>query len=414
MSYLRRKVINLAAFTIIDTVLNRFVKLFAVFILINFIPIENIGILGLAGSYLVFIQLILVAPENILLRKSKDELEDRKHSNSLISIFINFNLLRNVCIFLISLIVGYALFQANILLFITFVALVLNLLLESTQELIKLIFYVNFQQKKVTKINLLNNSIFLFSYIFLFFFPSLVTYAIILIITQIIAIFVWILVLKSSLSFHYKYKKGWTKNIINNLKEFSFWQHMNTSVMNFIYQIDPFILSFYVSLSLIGIYTIALKISNFFFLIPMLLQKSTTVHISNKTDRIAVKNVLKKYIGIYGLISIGQLLFFIIFGKLIIHHLFSQDNIDPIYRLTLIILTGISILNIFRPLISITVSKMKLRSTFFYVYLPSFVLSVILYLLLGYIYGMYGVAYANIINFSVFSILLFYFYKNHY
>lgn len=404
MSSLRENVASTISYSLVDFGLNKVIKLIIEIVVINLLTKDDIGIWGIAMSYLVFINYVSFAPENILIREYANLKHDRALVNRLFSSYIIFTVAKGLAITAIVSITVALIASFNLVLGLAFLFLTLKTILLQATEIFRLYFYVEFKQKVITAINLFENILIGVSLVILYVSPTILTYILLLFVVQSIVLLIWVRLFYSQKEFSFSYYKSWFKDIISNFKEFTLWQHLNGTSTKVIYEIDPLILGLFATLATVGDYTIALKVSNYFFLLPMLLQKSTLLHFSNKKRE--ATSVLIKYGGLYFLLAIGQLLFFMLVGHRLIYELYDKDNTDEVFLLALFIIVGITILNTARPLIAYAGSKLSVRRAFFRVYLPSTVFALITYFILVSEYSARGLAVGNIINYSFFMILL--------
>ena len=370
---LKEKVVNLAFFSLLDTILGRVIHLLSLLVVIKFLPRDDFGIIGISFGYLAILSLLSLAPETVLYRDFPNIKSDKK-INLYISSFILFGLFRTLIILVISCAIGGYLYwqYKNYIIPLTFVIITLGsniiLLQGPTKELLR----VDFRQKLATITGFFIEVAILFIIISaLFFSPSLVVYLSVFLATSICALMVWLTILKRIYNFSWVFNRDTIKVLKYSIRDFSFWNHLNGAITNLIYNVDTAILSLCgMPLVVIGNYTVALKLSNFFFFVPMILQGTNTIALSNvKKERSNFTVSLSlKYILIISLIQLG---IFILFGRWLIETFITSKNSGLIFQHTLLIIIGVSILNIVRPLISWVAIKGNLKQVFFKVYLPS-------------------------------------------
>lgn len=406
MDDLRAKVAKLFSLSIIDLIVSRFGRYLGILILIGVVSSEEIGILGIATGYLAFVGYLSFAPESILLRDYKEHRGKLRDFNHLISAFGNFWVLRSALILLVGFIISLFLKDQSIVLAIVFIGLLLQKLLESFTNFIELIFYVDFKQGIVVKVNFVDNVFLLLSFLLIYLYQSIYTFLILIIINEFILAIIWLFALKRYFYFRYEYKPQWLSLIRKNIWEFTFWYHLSNTTMSFIQNIGPLILSFFVSLAVVGDFTIALKITTFFFLLSQLMQKASFVHFANEIvlpQKISYRTLID-HAKIYGAISLVGIATFAFFGKFLIFHLLTKENIDLIYQLVLIMLVGFLIYNLTRPFMAYASAKLPLQSGFLNVYLPVLFISILIYIPSAKYFGPIGLSFATI---SSYTILLF-------
>ena len=409
---LKTNLFKMTTLSIADTIILKILATLAFAIVTHLLPIEHIGIIGVTTGYLVFFRLISIAPESILFRdlpKIKNKLSEY------LSAFTIFWMLKTIILMALAGIFSYVLFliYGNILASAYFFGTVFIFSLGTFHGIGKETLLISFKQGIAVKFSLILSVLTVALTFLLFFSPTLISYLYIVIVANLIAAVTWFYLLKKHLSFSFKKTKDTFKIINYSIKSFAIWLHIGGSMFSVMLTIDVLILSFFATLGVVGDYTIALTVSNFFFVVPMLLQKSTTIGLSNISDKKTAHKAINMSIKYCFFLSAIQMVFFIVFGKLIIS-IFTQNNIDTIYLYSLLIIAGINILNVFRPLHSITVTKIEVSKHVKFVIFPTIVISVASYILLTILYGPVGTAAGNIVAYGSFAALLVIFIKKEY
>ena len=216
---------------------------------------------------------------------------------------------------------------------------------------------------------------------------------------------------KIKIKFNFGFKEFFQNNILN----FTLWNHFNDAITFMIYKIDTFVLAFFVSIEEVATYTVALTLSNYFFIIPQIGEKVLKISYSNmRIGSNDEKKLYSKGTFVLNAISILQFIFFIIFGKFFVRFLFPTTNIVKVYQLSALIILGITILNLARPISAILAIRVDLKSLFKNVYLPAGIIAILIYLSFGCFYKAYGVAAGNIASYLIFALLIaFYRYRNY-
>jgi len=410
---LKRKLFELTLYSFLDRVFFRLYGIISFILIVRLLSRTDIGIIGIAGGYLALFNFLNLAPETILLR---DFPKIKNNINQFLSSFIVFWFVRSAIIIILSAIVGFFLYQqfGEIIVLIYFLGTTLIFNMGMFQSLIQELFYVSFKQKIAMIVNIILMAISIFLILILFFRPTLIFYLFLSFLASFIGMLSWLFLLKRYFSFKFIYTKNNLKIIKESIRDFALWQHLNGVITYVIYRIDTVILSFFVALTIVGDYTIALGIANFFFFVPQIVQKSAMVglsNIKNKSEESLFMSIALKYSFILGIM---QLLLFIVFGKWVIQTLFTRMYVEQIYLYTVLITCGVTILNFMRPIMSLIASKCNLREGFLKVYLPALIMSLIGYIVLTYLYGPIGTAIGNIFGYSVFALLLYSFMTKKY
>lgn len=401
---LKGNLFRLASYSVIDIAAIKIISGIIFILLVRLLPRADIGIIGLVAGYLTIFRFLSITPESILFRdfpKIKNQL------NEYLSAFIVFWAIRTVFILALGGVFAYILsfFYGSTVLPLYLFGAVVVLSLGYFQSIVKETHYVDFKQKIVTKINVVLMIVQLSLVGILFFKPSLLLYLGILLFVNVSSVFVWYFILKKNFHFSFILTKDTFNKIKYSIKDFSLWQNLSGSVGYLIYNIDTLILAFFVSLEVIGDYTIALMIANFFFIVPQILQKSFTVGFSHIESKFIVNKALSAFLRYALLFSVLQLVLFVLFGNILVG-IFTDTHVEIIFWYSLIIITGISIFNVFRPLNSLIAIKTSFKKAFFHVYLPSGVVAVLTYFILTFWFGAIGTAWGNILAYSLFVIFL--------
>lgn len=400
---MNKRIINTTIFKIIDVIASRLYSGVAIILLGFFLNAYELGIYGVVTGYFVIIALFNIEPTTILFRdysKFQNQGTLFKH----LSAYIKFIWVRTGIFLVITSIASIVLyfFKQNATFSIYLIIAIFVYMLTSFQSLIKEYFFISLQQGEVTIWNAIINGISLVALTTLYFFPTLISFAILSLVVQSIASLFWYTLLKRRFNFKIE-KESPYKLVKESLKSFGLWQHLAGNMTNFIYNIDTVILGFFVSLTIIGNYTIALQFANLFFVIPMVLQKGFSVSLSRekKPDK-TISSAL-----IIGIITaIGQLVGFLTIGRWALTYLFPTQDSATIFSIAVILIIAATILNAVRPIIAYITIKGSVKNLFLKIYLPITLISLCAYAIGAWLYGFWGVAWANIFNYTLFSIFL--------
>lgn len=419
MSDLASRIRKLFLFSFADEVISRLSRYLGIFILIHLLSRETIGILGIATGYIALLSYLFISPENILLRDFPRDKRNRKRLMHKISAYINFWVLKSAVVMTVSGLVFLFLSKESLVLGVVFLAIAVQRLLEQLSDLIQLVFYVDFKQKKVTFINFFYSLILLALFILLLVKPGLYTYLAIVVLGELALSLVWYTLLKRDYNFSYHYVTLWIKSVKRDIMDFALWHQLGRAVINFLQNIGPAILSFFAGLAAVGDYTIALKIANVFLITPQLLQKSNLIHFSYEMPpasfeedtnlpfgkKLFLPKTLRYYLVVHGLISCVYLIAFALMGKFFIFYFLTRQNVDSIWSLALLLLAGIGIYHLSRPFLDLASARFSLKESFFKIYLPVFVASIPVFSFLAKYFGVWGLAYGSIASYMLLFVL---------
>lgn len=405
---LKQKVSNLAFFSVLDIILGKLIHVISLLVVLRFLPREDFGVIGLSYGYLAFLSLLSLAPETILYRDFL-KIKLAQKVNLHISAFLIFGFVRTLVILIIGCIIGGYLYwyYKSWIIPISFIVITLGSNIIIMQGPIKELLRVDFKQKVAAITGFFIEIIILGVLILvLYLSPSLVTYLTVFLSASFGAFGIWLIILKKVYNYSWIFNRESISVLKYSIKDFSLWNHFNGTVSNLLYNVDTAILSLIgISLSIIGNYTVALKLSNFFFFAPMVLQSVNTIALANiNKERCDFGiNLFLKYSVV---ISLIQLFLFVLFGKWAIATFVTQKDTELIFKYALLIIIGVSVLNIGRPLFSWITIKGSLREVFLKVYLPSGIIGIFVYFILAVFWGAIGVACGNIVVYSLFLILI--------
>ncbi|MBI4021214.1 MAG: hypothetical protein HY369_03145 [Candidatus Aenigmarchaeota archaeon] len=400
---LRLDVFKLMSFSLLNSLVLKLLGVASFYIIVRALPRTDIGLIGVVGGYAAILGFLSLGPESALVRdfpKIKDSIN--KH----LSAYMKFWAYRTVLIMAVSLGLGLWVwhYYQDVRFFLYMVGIAVSVNLNLFEQIITELFYVDFKQQIVLKVNLVIKLVFLALLFSLFWQPDVLLYLGILVGIDAVSAGTWIVLLFRR--YHFRFTGEGARNILRwNLMDYSLWAHLSNSFNTLVYKIDTLVLSFFAALAAIGNYTIALEIAGFFFIIPRLLQKSVIVGTVNLQNTERLNEVIFIFVKYFALLSVAQLAFFLIAGPWIVS-IFTDIAVQEIYLYALLMLVGVSVLNVVRPISTLINTHASMRKGFFWVYLPGSLIGVAAYALGAAWYGPLGVAAANIVAYSVLAVLI--------
>jgi O-antigen/teichoic acid export membrane protein len=163
-------------------------------------------------------------------------------------------------------------------------------------------------------------------------------------------------------SFHLPH--NWKKLVVDSVKDFSLWNQLSSMLLRVLYQADVIILGFFVSLSALGDYTIALTIANVFFVVPQLFQKTFSVSFSRLSEKQRLAHGLGLAVKYNALFSIAQLAGYVILQPLIMAF-FGPEHPETVSLYAFFIITGVTLFNLARPWVGLTTVKESKKKRLF-------------------------------------------------
>lgn len=174
------------------------------------------------------------------------------------------------------------------------------------------------------------------------------------------------------------------------------WVPMLTALLiNLNYSVDVFFLKHMGTAIELGIYSTALGIINYFWLLPdafkeVLLSKFTKTN-SSKAVLFSIKLSL--------ITIISLIIAFIVFGRFAINILYGEEFLDS-YLVTVILSFG-AISMVFYKMVGVVLLAEGKRWAYFFSLLTSVIINIIANTFFIPIFGMYGAAYASVISYTI-------------
>jgi O-antigen/teichoic acid export membrane protein len=187
---------------------------------------------------------------------------------------------------------------------------------------------------------------------------------------------------------------------------YSLWTHLNGVVSYFVFKSDTFFLSFFVSLTTVGNYNIALIAANIIDIIPQILSGQNNIALSSAADREQGLRISNAFLRISLYFAVLALAGYYAFGLLFTRIITGQPS-PEIYHAMMWIVMGTIVMKILvSPLHAYINIKGSVRGLFVRVLLPTFVATAAIYFLAAKIYGAPGVAYSKSIIAALWMLLL--------
>jgi O-antigen/teichoic acid export membrane protein len=374
-------------------------------LLVRLLEQEQIGILGIASGYLLLLGFLDVRPIQVLLRDYPRIARDPAERDVHLTAFLVFWAVQSVVILAVSLALQILVLDRLGIEGLSFVylGLTVDFLGVTLQDLVKTVLYTDLQQGAATRVGLALGLARLASMTTLFLFPSLATYSWVLIGTSIVSGAVWLLVLSRRLRFRFHLSRRIPALLRESLSEYGLWNHGQAVVMSTLVLVDTLVLSLAgESLRAIGNYTIALRFTSvFFFQASWQISRSLQVVLARQEEEHRRVRAINSFLKLNAALSLTLLLAVFVAGSWMIRLLFGADVDPDAVRFALITGAGATIMNLGWPLMAVISNSCSLRKALFSVYLPVWALGVLVYFAAGFGWGAPGVAWANIVVYSI-------------
>lgn len=347
------------------------------FLLSRILPREDIAIIGISSGFIAMFALLMIAPEVLLFRNYASF---KKNPKTFAESFLSFWAIRTLLV--LSLMVGAAwlLYSTRgdfLLIYLLGAALVyhLNTLQASIQEF----FFVEFRQKDILKMNLAYQLLFLVGLGVVFMERELGVYLLLLLTLTGLFSMVWVYRFLKTFPIPLRFSPSVLKQDFQSVFNNSvLWNHFIGAVAQIIYRGDIFFLGFFATAYAVGNYTIALTLAGVFIFVPQILQKMCTVALTRsagKTGDTPIVNAMIKY---SVLVSILQFAGFYLLGDWILSFV-APTNHHEVYSIGLLIVGGVTLFNVVRPLHGYASTRGNLKQLFLEVFLPTGLTAIIIY-----------------------------------
>ncbi len=407
-SSLGRRVVNNTTFAILDLILTKTGTVAVFILLVRILEGRDIAAIGIATGYLVQVAYLDIAPIRILLRDYPKIAGNPAKRDRLLTPLFLFWGFQALAMLLLCLGLQFLVLRRLDLPGIQFLffALTVDFIALTFQDWIKTIFYTDFQQGRATAISCIFMTARLACYGALFFEPALDTYSWLLIATSLAGFVLWGAAFQ--MRFHFRpVLNGRTVSILReSLSSYGIWDHLNRMAIDTLFSIDVVILSWIAldRIEDIGSYTIALKFTSLLFLIPMQMHRSLQVVLSNSNDREKRTRAINSFIKVNFIVSVAQYLVVVFFGGLLIRLLFGGNAGPGVLQYTIIIATGVTIMNLGWPFMSIVNNLCNIARAFLIVFLPNLLFGLAFYMGAAVRWGALGMAYANIVIYTMLAL----------
>jgi len=403
-----KRVVGNTFYSLADLFLTKISTTIVFIILVRVLPDSDIAAIGVAMGYLVFISYMDVAPIRVLMRDYPKISKDKIKRDELLTALFCFWLFQSILMLSVCAILNkFVLNQLGIPgVEFLFFAMTVDFIALSIQGWLKLVYYTDFRQRTATYISFLFTILRLVSYGVLFVKPSLITYSWILIVIGSIACIVWATVFTLHFNYRPLFDRNTPKILVNSLKDYGLWDHFNRTIVDTLFVVDIIILSSVGYLSDVANYTVALKFTSLLAIIPAQLSHGLQVMLSNYDSTEKKYAAMDSFIKFNALISVAQLSFILIFGGWLIRLLFGADTDQDVITYSIVVASGVTIFNFGFPFMSIVNNYCNIREAFITVFLPCLFAGIFIYYQFADLWGALGVAYGNIVSYSLLTISL--------
>ena len=389
----------------LDQIVARIFDFATLWVVLRKLPETDLAAYGVATAMLFVFNLILLTPEAALMRDKKSW-TDQGILKDYLRGFLLFAELRIVSMASITAVTAIFAGWNSPYFFACLLALVSQFV--QLAELTRLDFRVDLQQRQVFRAEILLKAFLLALVSVLFIYPGLRIYLCIFLGWSIFVALYWSYQLrrKHGVSFHFHWPS--LRHTWNALWDFSFWQHLSGVVTYTIYNIDPWVFTWFATdTATVSTYTLALNLSALFFTLPMYLQYMVTIFLVNCETDDHKHRTFRKIFAFNAAFALGQLLLFVVAGEWIGWVFRPESLADPLfYELGLYLCLGVFVLNLTRPVIAELILHAPMKQLLLQVYTPALLCALGFYVVFTAYMGAKGCAIASAMAYTLFAGLL--------
>jgi O-antigen/teichoic acid export membrane protein len=397
------ELVETTIYKVISEMFNKLFLLFMLPVIIRLLPRDEIGVIGIVAGYVAIIAVGNVCPENILIRNFFKV----RYRHFKLSSYLNFSLVKFglmaaatlvITLFMPTPTLRTAMFlQAGIIFF------------GGLTAFFNFIYYVQLKQKFVTAIQIVSQLVGIgVAFYLMMAHQSVIFYYTGLLVVSLMTVAFFLAVVGKEFDYAgFRVDMQRQKEIIiTSLTEFSFWNYLTGFVTNIMYTISPAILSIFAGMGDVGNLTICVLITDFYFIVPMIVQGTGTIALSNLRKRSLVHHLMRYQL----MISLVTLLGFLMLGNPVLLWLSGREEY-LVYASTFIMMVFATPLNTVRPMLSKIVARYDMKNAFVKLFLPTLIFNVGSLVVLSSAYGFQGAVWGNSLSYLFFATMIVLFYR---
>jgi O-antigen/teichoic acid export membrane protein len=397
------ELVETTIYKVISEMFNKLFLLFMLPVIIRLLPRDEVGVIGIVAGYIALIAVGNICPENILIRNFFKV----RYRHFKLSSYLNFSLVKFGLMAIATLII--ALFMPTPTLKTAMFLQAGIIFFGGLSAFFNFVYYVQLKQKLVTVIQVISQIVGIaVAFYLMTAHQSVIFYYIGLFLVSLMTVALFISFIRKDFDYTgFRVDIQRQKEIIiTSLTEFSFWNYLTGFVTNIMYTISPAILAIFSGMGDVGNLTICVLITDFYFIVPMIVQGTSTIALSNLRKRSLVRHLMKYQFTI----SLITLLGFLILGNPVLLWISGKEE-SIVYTSTFMMLIFATTLNVVRPLLSKIVARYDMKKAFIKLFLPTLIFNVGSLLYLSSAYGFQGAVWGNSLSYLFFAIMIVIFYK---
>ena len=391
----------------LEQVALRVLDFLTLWIVLHTLPEADLASYGVATGMLFLFNVALVTPESALLR-DRVKWAAAGELDSHLKAFLLFAELRILFLAVLAATVAWVSGTDGVV----FYACALSLIAQTIQlaEIARIDFRADLRQKTILATELPLKALLLALAALLFLAPGLANYLLIYLAWAVIGALAWLRRMRRRHGVGFNLEWRGLARIRAVMADFSLWQHLAWLVTCVVFNIDPWVLTWFsADTATVATYTLALKVAWMFLMAPVFLQTMTGILLLNSQSEAQRQRVFRGMLGLNAGVSLAQFLFFVLAGEWI-GHLFRGGDLDArlFVELGFILNLGGLALNLVRPFIAELTLRGDMRRLLLTLYLPVLAVGGAGYLALTPWLGAPGCAAASALAYLVFALLTLY------
>jgi O-antigen/teichoic acid export membrane protein len=394
---MHQKLLQVTAYKFADILSSKAFRVITFVLLARWLDLDIIGIIGIAEGFLAILGFLEFSFISIIYRDDSSGQQSEYFSAA-----YYFWLLQSLAMLAVAIISGIFMsyHKGSMLVLIAILGQTFSFALTAGMDISRSFFSIDLRQRLVFTVNFLLGLLSSIALIILYYRPSLMLYMLILTINSALGFYLWTSLLVKCFHVHLLPWKESYPLIRRGFAGFAVWNYLNKSSYDTILMVDTFILGIFASYHDVGNYTVALKLTSIFLIVPTLISSVVTVFIKRygHSDADLLVNHSVKYSFV---LSLLQLAVFMLLGKTLLNYILPHGDKNIIFIYALLMNIGVVFLNITRPFQSLILVKGNIKEAFIKVSMPSIIFGLMVYSLLAWGWGAMGTALANISVYAV-------------
>lgn len=397
-------------FSAIEAIGSRVFDLVTLWLVLNNLPEQDIAKFGVATSSIFFFNFVFLVPETALTRFQKVWAEEGS-LGSYLSSFVAFSAIKIALHAILALGALLAYGSSHWL----FYAVLFSAITQQIQmaEIVRIYMRMRLEQARVARFELISKTVLTVLCLSLFALPLLDWYFTLYFCWSLVIASLWMRRLKVDGVLRWVRPGEVAANIVRSMRGYSLWAQVSGNLSFYIYNSSVFFLAqFSTPVSDLATYTVVVRVTNLFFVVPMLFQSFVPVVLSNSTESGRSFHLLLRA-NIF--VSVAQFVLFVLFGAHIgaFFGLADSEAQETFYEVGLIVSVGVLFLNMSRPISLLLLIESSPRRVMALAFIPTAAIATVLYPLGIWQAGLWGSALSSSVTYTTLALIFFLLHRRH-